>query len=1124
MVQRLWKTSVAAMLFALAGAMAAHAQDPPAQPGAQEEPADPAPRDPAPPNSGNDDEAAQGQPASQPRAVAGNRVVQAWPNVLYLLDAQGRWQPVLNLTYEYFERLRNAAILRPPTHRVEHVVVAGAAQGTVARATVTLEAYLQSAEWVRLPVGLANCTLVAAVQYAGPGQWRLEVDELTGEYIVWLLGESDRSHTITLEVLTTLELSPRESRLRLDLPRAVSSEISWTVPAIGLAATVSEGAVLDGVKEEGGATQLHARGVAGDFSLAWRARDAALPAPEPSLHVEGAIRASIGDDGVRTTAVLAIRDHGGNPLPQKLVVRLPRGATLESGGATPHEIKPAAPTSAAPGQPAAAALPPAMEVEFSLAEADEPPRLELSVRQPHQQTDPEAKIDLAGFEIAGAAWQTGTIEVFVDEDWRVTWGEPSQARPTRHTPQPASGAEAPAARLAGRFLYFAQPFSLPVGVAARKPLVRVEPEYDLTVAPGRVQLDGRLVFHVLGGNVDGVEIQLAGWQFDGVGPEDLVDGDSVAVSAEGLLTVPLSRSTNGRWELEFQAHRDLAADVARLELSLPRPMASSVGSARMHATADEGVTLSPRDAESTGLTPQPAEDDGWTYRGDLSTAKFVADYRPLGVDGNSAVASVRSHLSVLATGVRVEQTISYEGATGPVANVELNVPSELATLDSLRVECSGQPMAKANPQPAAASGPISFRLPAGVAGAYALSISYDWPADPAGRAPRDLLRVPLVMPTTPKVAFNRLSLECPAELVVDVRDSAWTRENETGAGGAGVWTSLAPSPGATLGVRATDAGLTAPTVVERAWLQTILTLSGRRDRAVYRFSSRESELRFWLPADVVLEEVLLNGVPAAPQEGAAANERTIALNPTGVGDGHARHLLDVRFRFTQRLPSRGQMTVETLSLHPSVPIRMTYWQVLTPGDEHVVWGPPGFNEEFRWEWKGLFWAREPTKTQAALEAWCGASTELPPPAGMNEYLYSAAEAPPALELRTASRAMMVLAASGVMLALGLAVIYLPGLRRPGAALAACAGLAAAVFGQPATTFLAAQAALLGLALTLLAASTDATLAARRRRTAEYQPPSVVAPRRESTDRHSRGAAPEPMPSTQSLAGPAQEAS
>jgi hypothetical protein len=107
--------------------------------------------------------------------------------------------------------------------------------------------------------------------------------------------------------------------------------------------------------------------------------------------------------------------------------------------------------------------------------------------------------------------------------------------------------------------------------------------------------------------------------------------------------------------------------------------------------------------------------------------------------------------------------------------------------------------------------------------------------------------------------------------------------------------------------------------------------------------------------------------------------------------------------------------------------------------------------------------------QAQLETWSGAPPRPAPPAQSNEYLLSAFGNIERGEVYTIARSWLVLAASGVVLAAGLLLIYLPGGRRPAAILAAGLLLAAsgAVFPEPA--WLVAQAAGLGVVLALVAA-------------------------------------------------------
>ncbi len=150
-------------------------------------------------------------------------------------------------------------------------------------------------------------------------------------------------------------------------------------------------------------------------------------------------------------------------------------------------------------------------------------------------------------------------------------------------------------------------------------------------------------------------------------------------------------------------------------------------------------------------------------------------------------------------------------------------------------------------------------------------------------------------------------------------------------------------------------------------------------------------------------------------------------------------------------------------------MRRLYWQLILPRDEHLLTPPEGFAGEQTWTWTGCCWGRRPLLDQAQLENWVGVRQRASPAGQVNEYLFSAFGNVDRCVVHTAGRSWIVLAASGAALLAGLLLIYVRRLSHPAVLLSATVLLAAAGMVYPEPAGLAAQAAVLGLALALVAA-------------------------------------------------------
>jgi hypothetical protein len=123
----------------------------------------------------------------------------------------------------------------------------------------------------------------------------------------------------------------------------------------------------------------------------------------------------------------------------------------------------------------------------------------------------------------------------------------------------------------------------------------------------------------------------------------------------------------------------------------------------------------------------------------------------------------------------------------------------------------------------------------------------------------------------------------------------------------------------------------ASTVVDRAYIQTWLTPDARQDRAVFRFWTGEGSLRIRLPADAQPDaaRVLLDGRPAEYR--VAADGRLVLLLR---GSQAQEHVLETTYSFPTR-PAVGSFQLEIPTLEGTRWTRQLFWQLITPGQEHL---------------------------------------------------------------------------------------------------------------------------------------------------------------------------------------------
>jgi hypothetical protein len=162
------------------------------------------------------------------------------------------------------------------------------------------------------------------------------------------------------------------------------------------------------------------------------------------------------------------------------------------------------------------------------------------------------------------------------------------------------------------------------------------------------------------------------------------------------------------------------------------------------------------------------------------------------------------------------------------------------------------------------------------------------------------------------------------------------------------------------------------------------------------------------------------------------------------------------------------LSVELPTLGDEARVGRTYWQLVLPNAEHVIVSPAGLVPEFKWGWKGTFLGRVMME-QPHLETLTGATTQPPLPAATSRYLFSSSGPIQRCALRTESRTWIVAFASLAALLVGLTFIYVPATRHPSMLLVLTILLLGLTLLRPAPTFLFAQAASLGVGLTLFSA-------------------------------------------------------
>ena len=256
-------------------------------------------------------------------------------------------------------------------------------------------------------------------------------------------------------------------------------------------------------------------------------------------------------------------------------------------------------------------------------------------------------------------------------------------------------------------------------------------------------------------------------------------------------------------------------------------------------------------------------------------------------------------------------------------------------------------------------------------------------------------------------------------------------------------------------------------------VQSWLTSTARRDRAVFQGVTDRKELAVRLPSDAAADRTLafVNGRQVGPRVLADGRLLVSLAGQAPDEDDPAtrRFVVDLQYDFRGSRPPQGSLRLEFPRLDHDTWIRRMYWQLVLPANEHLISNPERTDQRIHLDLGGLFLGSAAAGRSGQLESWAGATPRDPLPEQANCYLFSGLGPIEQAEVGTAERTWIVLWASGAALVAGMLLIYVPGIRHPAVLLVLGIGILAVGAIAPEPTLLLAQAAILGLGLTLAAA-------------------------------------------------------
>ena len=1102
--------SMIMLALVLTSSTVAFAQDSPETPTAESEVAD----DPV------DAKTPAGE-KGKPATATEKPPIQSDIETLYLRDKDGELVPILNMTFEDFQRLYRLEkkLIQPnvpPAFTIERMDIVGTAkERRLVELDIKLQVKLIKDGIAQIPLRLQTAILTGPAEYAGEGEHFLNSAGPQGGFVSWLSGTAGSNHEIRLKMVAHSVSVGKQSQLNLSLPRASASQLKMNVPGRGSGVSlgasgklVNTGKLVRKKPNAAGRRTYTIAGLGDDFQMSWGSSGKKTPSPL-LVEAKGDVQVRVNGPGVvSTTARFRIASVGGSL--ETVKIQLPVNSTpiLVEDPNYVTEFAATDPDENGTGSP------------IALVRFNEPTKGPVEVKLEVEQDKPltsetDEAMDVMSFKVLDAISHSGSVSLVADGDWLVRWEENTGLR------RITGGVESNvAANLIAVFEYYRQPAKLPIRIYQKPTTVSVEPLYVIDVQDNQATLDATLKFRVRGTPASFIRCDLSGWQVTSVGDASLVREDAILMNEVAPLEIPLETARRGDFTLRMTAIKKLELPANSepdegtiLQLRLPGFLDTTVAPAVVVVNPADNLTLignaTTNAFDSEPLPPTlsvPPRDRAplcYLYRGDPTATTL--EYNVVRRE-QSIKVDIANKLDIKGGYARVTQNFEYNVRYESLENVQLDLPPSIADSGSLKIllddqevdldainkslptEATNQEAAKAQPavgnngatdilpppspgEKVAGDAPLRWDipLPQPRSGNIKVELSYDLAGSSVASGPDATDAIEnrtwnchFAAPAMGDQRSVTLSVNTPEKFVAELTDaSTWTSR---AAGGTPVANSLSVAaasqpPTASILVRRGDSEQSRSIVIERAFSQTWLSQSQRQDRTTFQLSAATSPLQVQLPrgADWDAAYALVNG------ERVEINVENEALSielPSGRSDNLR---LEIAYPFKRR-PQTGPIRMEMPAVNGAGWIRSLYWQVVTPDNEHLVWSSGSYALNNRWQVSGFGWKRQPEFSQQQLEEWSGASNQFQPPSDTNSYLFSGFGERAALDLRTASRHFLLFGGAAVVLALFLFWQFAPLAMRSFATIPLLLISVAIAALNPGLAVLLCQAAALGMVL------------------------------------------------------------
>ncbi len=1042
--------------------------------------------------------------------------VRELPFEFHLRQADGKTILVPGFSLDEYLRLyRQANDLESsagPAFEMKRMSVSGEVVGQVARLDVALEIErldiesVPADQWIAVPLRMSQAVLRDLPTYEGPGKQFLRFEQQGG--MVWRLqAEPGTQHKLNLQVSLNISQLANETRLLLEAPFALVSQVELDVNDSNVVGNVTDAATqttrrMDSRPLAGQKTRLSAAGLRGDVMISWGRSNRRNRLPR-SLDVDGNIRVTIDNPRqIRSEAQLTVRGFGGAF--SAFRVRLPAGMVWREGQ-DPALEETLIEADVARGQ----------LVEVKLRGRRAPVR-EMRARivaewLAGREIDGDA-VKACDFVVEGALRQRGTVDCEVIGDWTLSAIEGPNVTRIDEAPQSplrlGSGA---------RFNYFTQPCELALSVRPRESRLRVEPAYDIDVRDDHLQLTATLQFRLSGARPLPFRLQLPGWTVTNV-----LQDDTPITNLNLNQTTPLSIpfpddvAATSAVTTKVIARMPISEAVRTMQeplrVVLPQPQTDGPGNrfvapAAITVRSDSNVEVTPLSELLENLIARAAppavgierESPALHYRdrGTSEPAVFVSAFRTY---SRQITVDRAATVQIGVRTIDVTQFLGYRVRYEPINQLQMLVPEQLIVGDQLAVKFyvrdeigARGPIADEQAlnvlvQEPGDEDPVGLRrvlvnLRESRLGSFLIlsQFSQNSPTlDPGQSLVHSLsLVAPAMIDTVDPAIANRIAVQFAEPMRVEAIDENWSVSELTSSTNELQLSNEGDQSTISLQLQLNPQQQSTDVIVNRVWIQTWLTHQIRRDRLALSLTSNRPMMRMQLPEGAVITDDAID----IAVDGQRVLERTISdsreLSFRLAEEDLGRPLVvELWYRFNQR-PASGSLMLSAPVIDATLRTDRTYWQIVTPSNEHLAWVTSDVTPELKWSTKNGLILRQSSLAQHELESWVGAGHQDALPSQTNQYVFTSFGVPPELEVITLTRAQLLLGASGAVLLLGLALIHLSWMRHPTWLLVIGVAILAGSILAPDLAVVFVQAGLLGAVLVAFSKIVEWVLTRRR---------------------------------------------